>query len=285
LDVAYAHKSECPLDLAPIFWKALAWQKVSKYDVRSIDYNFFKYLEGLRAIASKEEFVEQVDKEKELFFVCMLSDNETSVDLKANGQNIRVCYENRCEFITLCYEARLSEHDAMIDSIRRGMDKIVPIDSLKFMRWHELEILICGKKKINIALLRRHTNYSADLLASDAHIVWFWEVLTEFSEQNKAKFIRFAWAQERLPSDDDEFVLTHTRLMIKPSSHASKSANQDRLLPKADTCFFNLELPKYSSKQILKEKLMFAITMSLSMNGDDPQSRDDQAQPFRDDDY
>jgi len=212
-------------------------------------------------------------RKQTLFFTTLLSDKETSVDLKPNGNIIRVTFENRLEFIKLCYEARLSEHDTLIDSIRRGIDKIVPIDALNVMNWRELEILICGKKEININLLRRHTNYSSGLSASNQHIQWFWEVLSEFTEENKSKFIRFAWAQERLPSDDDEFIVTHTRLMIKPSS--GKTTNQDLLLPKADTCFFNLELPKYSSKQILREKLLLAITMSLSMNGDDPDSRDD----------
>ena len=36
--------------------------------------------------------------------------------------------------------------------------------------------------------------------------------------------------------------------MIKPSTHQSKDPN--KVLPKADTCFFNLELPNYSSKEV-----------------------------------
>jgi hypothetical protein len=44
-------------------------------------------------------------------------------------------------------------------------------------------------------------------------------------------FIRFAWAQERLPADDAEFVRSRTRLLIKPSQYAQP----DRALPRADT--------------------------------------------------
>ena len=36
--------------------------------------------------------------------------------------------------------------------------------------------------------------------------------------------------------------------MIKPASYATN--NPDKALPKADTCFFNIELPKYSSKEV-----------------------------------
>lgn len=38
--------------------------------------------------------------------------------------------------------------------------------------------------------------------------------------------------------------------MIKPSTVNTKQPN--KALPKADTCFFNLELPNYSSKDVLK---------------------------------
>ena len=44
--------------------------------------------------------------------------------------------------------------------------------------------------------------------------------------------------------------------MIKP---AMKTSYGDGALPKADTCFFNLELPDYSSKEIMKEKILLAI--------------------------
>eukprot|EP01083_Nonionella_stella_P254505 874454_1 len=296
-----------PLDIAPFVWKAIVHDTLTARDLFSIDQTLYDSLETMRNM-DKAQFVktfggdedeqehedvvedetndnksneeDQKNKSKQLLFLStMLSDGETSVDLKPNGSTIRVTFENRLEFIDLCYEARLSEHDAFIESIRRGIDKIVPIDALNVMNWRELEILICGKKEININLLRRHTNYSSGLSASNPHIQWFWEVLSEFSEENKTKFIRFAWAQERLPSDDDEFIVTHTRFMIKPSS-SSKTSNQNMLLPKADTCFFNLELPKYSSKQTLRERLLLAITMSLSMNGDDPQSREEQDQHF-----
>eukprot|EP01083_Nonionella_stella_P229232 811606_1 len=272
-----------PFDLAPFVWKSITHNILKKKDLLSIDKTFYDLLEGIRNMNKNQfndtfgctddfkddfndDFNDDFDddettnnnKKKQLYFTTMLSDKQTSVDLKPNGNIINVTYENRLEFIKLCYEARLSEHDTLIDAIRRGIDKIVPIHSLNIINWKELEILICGKKKININLLRRHTSYSSGLSASNKHIQWFWEVLYEFSEENKTKFIRFAWAQERLPSDDDEFILTHTRLMIKPSSVATKTTNQNLLLPKADTCFFNLELPKYSTKKILRDKLLLA---------------------------
>mmetsp|Transcript_23255 Transcript_23255/g.22842 ORF Transcript_23255/g.22842 Transcript_23255/m.22842 type:complete len:80 (-) Transcript_23255:45-284(-) len=54
--------------------------------------------------------------------------------------------------------------------------------------------------------------------------------------------------------------------MIKP---AMQNKHGDGALPKADTCFFNLELPNYSSKEVMKQRLLLAIhTDCDSMNAE-----------------
>lgn len=44
--------------------------------------------------------------------------------------------------------------------------------------------------------------------------------------------------------------------------------NPDLQLPHADTCFFNVSIPAYSSLEIMKQKLLTAITHTLAMDGD-----------------
>ena len=41
------------------------------------------------------------------------------------------------------------------------------------------------------------------------------------------------------------------------------------IFPKADTCFFSLELPEYSSKDAMKNKILTAINLdNVSINAD-----------------
>lgn len=55
--------------------------------------------------------------------------------------------------------------------------------------------------------------------------------------------------------------------MIKPM--ISNNKNQDQCLPKADTCFFNIELPDYSTKEIMQKKVMLAVNLdNVSINAD-----------------
>jgi hypothetical protein len=55
---------------------------------------------------------------------------------------------------------------------------------------------------------------------------------------------------------------------------------RDKRLPKADTCFFNFMLPRYSTKQAMKEKILFAVTfdnVGLNAEQEAPGRLDDAA--------
>jgi other hect domain ubiquitin protein ligase E3 len=124
---------------------------------------------------------------------------------------------------------------------------------------------VCGEPVIDVALLQRHTIYSG-VAPSAPHIQYFWEALRSFEQADLHRFIRFAWAQDRLPADDAEFEQTHTRMMIKHRDYPKP----DAALPRADTCFFNVELPAYSSVDVMRQRLLYAITSCVGMNRDNP---------------
>jgi len=194
--------------------------------------------------------------------VAALTDR-TRVELKKNGAHIRVTYHNRDEYARLLLQLRLHEHRSQIEAIRRGIAKIIPIQLLNLLTWRELQGFVCGEPVIDVDLLRRHTQYSG-VYPDAPHVDFLWEVLQGFDQLERRRFIRFAWAQERLPADDQEFVQTHTRMMIKGADWA----NMDAALPRADTCFFNLELPAYSSVEVLRKQLLYALGTAVTMDRD-----------------
>ena len=62
--------------------------------------------------------------------------------------------------------------------------------------------------------------------------------------------------------------------------------HKDGSLPKADTCYFNLENPDYSSKEVLRNKLRYGfLTDCESMNADNPLSEQQEAGMYREDNY
>jgi len=257
-----------PLDMPIFFWKQLDGAPLSIRDLEQIDSSICSTLLYLEECPNAEKW-ERVCPDGSLTFVTHLSD-KTRISLlpNENGENRRVTFENRKEYVRLVRQARFNESTVQINAIRKGLFDIVPERLISVLCTpQDLEWKICGKPHVDIHLLKRHTTCSG--VSSDApHIGFFWKTLMEFSQQERRGFLRFAWAQERLPVNDEEFERTKTRMMIKPFLGLS---DPDAAFPKADTCFFNIMLPEYSSQKILRDRLLYAIyTDSHSMNADEP---------------
>eukprot|EP01114_Cavostelium_apophysatum_P001689 TRINITY_DN1146_c0_g1_i2.p1 TRINITY_DN1146_c0_g1~~TRINITY_DN1146_c0_g1_i2.p1 ORF type:complete len:4271 (-),score=1642.72 TRINITY_DN1146_c0_g1_i2:54-12866(-) len=251
------------LDLPAIFWKQVVGIAPDLKDLKQIDQSVYKALKYL-AKCTKEEIETECPDET---FTTHRSDG-TRVALKEGGESIKVTFENRDEYVKLIEKTRLNESALQIAAIRRGVADIIPLQLLNLCTYQDLEWKVCGRLHIDINLLKRHTTCSG--VSPDApHINYFWQTLQDFNQQDRRGFLRFAWAQERLPVNDEEFERTKTRMMIKPFSGLS---DPNSAFPKADTCFFNIMLPEYTSQRILRDRLLFAVyTDSHSMNADEPQ--------------
>lgn len=91
------------------------------------------------------------------------------------------------------------------------------------------------------------------------------------SPDDKAKFLKFCWAQERLPTEfKSRFLIMEFPLKKGQESRSQKE--EDMILPHASTCFFNLQLPKYSSLEVMRKKILQAINLDcISMNAEEEQ--------------
>jgi len=256
------------LDLPSFVWKSLLGRPLNADDLLGIDQAFHGTLLFLK-YCSREDLE---GKDRKIFekFQIPLSDKSIHLLVK-HGDEIEVTYDNREEYVRLAEHARLNESKLQLEAMRKGVCDIIPEPILNLLTWQDLEWRVSGRPKIDIKLLKRHTEYSG-VTENAHHIAYFWHVLQNFTQEERRAFIRFAWGQERLPSTDQEFIRTATRMLIKPYMG---SGDPDSAFPKADTCFFNFMLPAYTSPEILRERLLFAIrTDADSMNADPPQQDD-----------
>jgi hypothetical protein len=69
-------------------------------------------------------------------------------------------------------------------------------------------------------------------------------MLRGFSHTERQAFLRFAWGQSRLPYNPKDFT---QKMRIMTCQY-----NDDQHLPVTHTCFFQVELPKYSSREVRK---------------------------------
>jgi other hect domain ubiquitin protein ligase E3 len=250
------------LDFPSFFWKQLTCEEVTFEDLEEID----------KPICDLCKFIEKCSQdtfEKSLYLNYNVTLSDKSIrEIVPGGSKLEVKYEDRMDYVKKVLEVRIHESDLQMTAIRKGLNLVISEPLLYIVTWRDLELWVCGRAKVDLDLLKRHTKYMNGLTETSRRVLFLWEVLNNLKESEKVRFIKFCWGQERLPPNDEEFNRTQTRFMIKPYQG---KGSQDKALPKADTCFFNLMLPDYSSKEILREKLLIAINTDCdSMNADAP---------------
>jgi len=249
------------LDLPSLVWKPLVGDTVTMSDVKAIDVISCGQIESLSKAGmsgsdiTKDNYHDFVPK----YFVMVGYDGK-EVELKEDGASIPTTWENREEYFSLLKEAKLSEVRPQAQAIRKGLGTIVPIQLLPLFTWQELEMMVCGKREIDIDYLKANTRYRAPVKESDSHVKMLWEVLREFTGDERRLFLRFVWGQSRLPYNPADFKQKFEILSSRDNSNHS--------LPVSHTCFFSVELPRYTKKSAMREKILYAITNCQSIDTD-----------------
>ncbi|XP_068175599.1 ubiquitin-protein ligase E3A [Antennarius striatus] len=173
-------------------------------------------------------------------------------ELKEQGDQIPVTKENRQEFVYLYAEYILNKSvERQFKAFKKGFLMVTNESPLKYLfRPEEVELLICGSRKLDFDALEKTTEYDGGYSRDSQIIRDFWETIHSFGEEQKKLFLQFTTGTDRAPVGG----LGKLKMII-----AKNGSDTDRL-PTSHTCFNALLLPEYSSKEKLRERLLKAIT-------------------------
>jgi hypothetical protein len=261
-----ALRTQLPIKMtvAPVVWKKLVGQEVSIRDLKQFDLSAAQAVEQLNDLDALGVTRDIFDDVFEDFFVTHNSAGE-EIELMPGGASVPLTYDNCSQFAKSVAEARLREADRQIAAVKQGLATVVPVDLLQLWSWDDLEVAVTGSSKMDIDLLKKHTEYSS-CSESDTHIGFFWEALESFSEEDKSLFLRFVWGRSRLPNNSAGFTQPFKLCPM------NRGGNPDQLLPMAHTCFFQLDIPAYTTLEACKSKMMYAVQNCRAMDGDDAYS-------------
>ncbi|XP_017279023.1 ubiquitin-protein ligase E3A isoform X2 [Kryptolebias marmoratus] len=201
------------------------------------------------------EYTGNVEKDMVLTFQISHTDlfgNPILYDLKEGGDQIPVTKDNREEFVDLYVEYILNKSvERQFKAFKKGFLMVTNESPLKYLfRPEEVELLICGSRKLDFEALEKTTDYDGGYTKDSQIIRDFWEVIHSFGEDQKRLFLQFTTGTDRAPVGG----LGKLKMII-----AKNGSDTDRL-PTSHTCFNALLLPEYSSKEKLRERLLKAIT-------------------------
>eukprot|EP00891_Asterochloris_glomerata_P006130 jgi/Astpho2/6130/e_gw1.00084.51.1_t len=178
------------------------------------------------------------------------------VELKPGGQNLKVTEENKREYVNLVARHRMTTAiKAQINAFLQGFRDLAPKELIDIFNDHELELMISGLPEIDIDDLRANTEYSGYTAAS-RQIQWFWELVRDLDKEDLALLVQFVTGTSKVPLEGFK-ALQGISGPQKFQVHKAYGP-QDRL-PSAHTCFNQLDMLEYETKELLKDRLMVAI--------------------------
>lgn len=177
------------------------------------------------------------------------------VPLCAGGEKRAVTNGNRREFVDLYVRYLLDT--AVIrqfEPFKRGFFAICGGNALSLFRAEEIELLVRGSEEpLDIASLRavsKNENWGVpNPDETEPVIQWFWDSFESADPRDQRKLLGFVTGSDRIPA------MGATNLVIKLSCLGDDSPR----FPIARTCFNQLSLWRYGSRDKLEEKLWRAV--------------------------
>mmetsp|Transcript_36420 Transcript_36420/g.57101 ORF Transcript_36420/g.57101 Transcript_36420/m.57101 type:complete len:494 (-) Transcript_36420:89-1570(-) len=248
--------------LEPLFWKGLVGEEGGKADIEAVDVRTVEAWEML--LKQTKENYEAVEVVWDSTMSGVREEGGGVKELKKGGKDIEVKYEELEEFVKESIKYRIGVTKQQMKQVRRGLGSVAPIHALRLFSWEEAQELFCGEAFISVAKLRDNTFYK-NVQQTDSHITYFWRVLERMNQEQLQKFLRFTGSRSRLPSLSTGWSMPFR--IVQPVKQGARET-PDEYLPTAQTCFFKLELPKYSSQKIMEKNLLKCLDC-ISMDTDE----------------
>ncbi|KAK4549463.1 hypothetical protein LTR36_006460 [Oleoguttula mirabilis] len=138
-------------------------------------------------------------------------------------------------------------------AFRKGFRKIIDQRSLSIFTPASLKAFVEGSVRLDITDLRSATKYDG-YDPKSKYMQNFWRIVASWTEEKQKQLLKFVTAAERIPiggARNLTFVIS--RSVVEDLEH----------LPTSSTCFGTLYLPRYSTAEVLDEKLSLALKYGL----------------------
>lgn len=187
------------------------------------------------------------------------------IELTEGGALTEVTNENLEQYLESNLRYRLLERTRpQLQELLLGFFDVIPEPPLTIFDANELELTLCGLPTIDMEDWQANTKYSGLYeMTGRSHqaVQWFWEVVVEeFDREMRARLLQFVTGTSGVPSRGFSVLQGIDGSIKKFTIHGVD--RKAYFYPRAHTCFNRIDLPNYSSKKELLEKLKAAITLS-----------------------
>ncbi|XP_023018886.2 LOW QUALITY PROTEIN: hecw ubiquitin protein ligase [Leptinotarsa decemlineata] len=234
------------------FYKALLRLPVALSDLESLDFEFHQSLQWIR------EHDVSLQGELELTFAVTeeVFGQVLERELKPGGRNVPVTEKNKKEYLERIVRWRLERGvSEQTESLVRGFYEVIDPRLVSVFDARELELVIAGTAEIDLFDWRHHTEYRGGYHDQHPVVMWFWEAIERFSNEQRLRLLQFVTGTSSIPFEG----FAALRGSIGPRKFCIEKWGKPNSLPRAHTCFNRLDLPPYPTSGVLYEKLLLAV--------------------------
>ena len=182
--------------------------------------------------------------------------------LKPYGESIHLNETNVDEFVWLSMKKTVFDSiDLQMTHVVAGIYEVLPLGRLSFLSKDELRLLLQGQPEIDRTNLRASTEYQPANATSEPEIAWFWNIVESMSETQMRDLLKFVSGSSNPPIHNFSGY-RGGRKWLQISLQYGLTVDQ---VPLAQTCFVQIRLPKYTSLEVMRARLLFAIENARSM--------------------
>lgn len=245
-----------------LFLNVLLGKRNQMDDLALLDQELYANMKKLKHMAARGEDVGALD----LYFEVQRQGK--AEPLKEGGSSEKVTNENHREYIYMFADFKLNKvFNLASKSFNDGLHGIIPKDWISLFSPSELQRVIGGEKRgINIEDMMKYTNYAGGYAQSQPYIQAFWRIVGEMDVEQQGNLLKFITSCSRQPLRGFA-ELSHQICIQKVPQFtedqfldANHPSTLSARLPSAATCVNLLKLPEYDNVDVLKEKLLYAIT-------------------------
>jgi E3 ubiquitin-protein ligase EDD1 len=178
-----------------------------------------------------------------------------TMELIPGGADIEVNASNVHDYVRKYAEFRMAKAaEKSLDSIRLGVFDVIPRGSLDGLTAEDLRLLLNGVGDINVQTLISYTSFNDESGEGGDKVQrfkrWLWSIVERMTSGERQDLVYFWTSSPALPASEEGF---------QPMPSITVRPADDNHLPTANTCISRLYIPLYSSKTVLRSKLLLAI--------------------------
>jgi len=247
----------CPLPFNRHVLKFILGRDIRFHDLAFFDPVIYESLRQLVVDAENRETASELFAALVLTFSIDLSAEEGAgyVELVPGGGDIEVSAGNLYSYVRRYSHYRMvSCQRKALENMRQGLFEVVPQGALDALTAEDFRLLLNGVGDINVQTLISYTSFNDESGETPSILQcfkrWLWAIVEKMTPLEKQDLVYFWTGSPALPASEDGFQPMPS-VAIRPAG--------DSHLPSANTCISRLYVPLYSSKAILKSKLLLAI--------------------------